>query len=168
MELNIRQANTGDATILQKFVANLFAESLDVIFKRDVAPTVQDEIDLIEKLEASPNSCLLLAFEKEELVGILDLHGFSGPQKQHTAGFGMSVAKAYRNRGVGRALIEALIQYAQSNEHLSRLELEVLEINKFAIQLYETMHFRHEGRKRAAVRVNGKFVDVLTLALLLK
>ena len=168
MGLTIRQANKADAKVLQDFVANLFAESLDVIFKRDVAPTVQDEVDLIEKLEASPNSCLLLAFNKEELVGILDLHGFSDPQKQHCAGFGMSVAKAHRNKGVGRALIKALIQYAQSNEYLSRLELEVLEINRPAIHLYETMHFHHEGRKRAAVLVNGNFVDVFVMALLLK
>lgn len=167
MTLVIREATIDDAAAFQAFVAELFGESLSVLYEHTEVPTVRHQAGLISRLCSHPTSCLLLAFRDRQLAGVLDLHGFQKPQREHCAVFGMSVAKAFRNQGVGRALVEEMLCFANKNEVLSRIELEVFETNSAAIHLYESMQFSHEGRKCAAVRVNDRHIDILCMALLL-
>lgn len=167
MTLVIREATIDDAPVFQAFVAELFGESLNVLYDQPEVPTVRYQAGLISRLCSHPASCLLLAFHDKQLAGVLDLHGFQKTQREHCAVFGMSVAKVFRNQGVGRALVEEMLHFAESNELLGRIELEVFETNIAAIHLYESMQFRHEGRKRAAVRVNDRHIDILCMALLL-
>lgn len=167
MNLLVREAKIADAAAFQAFVADLFGESLSVIFEHSEIPTIKKQKEFISKLAAQPTSCLFLAFNQEQLIGVLDLHGLPNPQRAHCATFGMSVAKQFRNHGVGRALVESMLEFAKGTDILSRIELEVFENNSVGIHLYEKMGFRHEGRKRAGVRVKDSYIDILSMALLL-
>lgn len=57
----------------------------------------------------------------------------------------MWVAPAARRRGVGRALVEAVVAWARE-EGLSALQLEVTETNDAAARLYESCGFAFTGR----------------------
>lgn len=163
----IRPARLDDAVSLQRFVSALFSEKLGVIYKREAVPSVHDEKQFIRRLGESDNSCLLLAFDENELIGMLDLLAFSEPQRSHCANFGLSVAKRYRGQGVGRALLETMIQFAKDTNHLKRIELEVFDNNTSAIRLYKNVGFLIEGRKCGAVKVEGGFVDIFNMVLTL-
>ncbi len=165
--LIVREANLSDAPALHDFFEKLFAEPLDTLGVRDRPPPIQEEIELISKMVAEKNSCLLLAFKDRTLAGTLDLQGCPHPQKQHSAGLRMSVGDRFRDQGIGFALLEAAIRFAQSNQLLTRIELEVFQNNEAAIHLYRKAQFRVEGTKREAVQINGKFIGVLSMALLL-
>ena len=53
----------------------------------------------------------------------------------------------YRRRGYGKAIVEALIKYAKING-LDSISLEVRESNAAAIELYSSLGFKVEGKRR--------------------
>ena len=50
--------------------------------------------------------------------------------------------------------------------NLNRIELGVLESNTRALKLYEKVEFNREGVKRQSIYKNGKFVDMIMMAIL--
>ena len=162
----IRTAIEADATALQAFSAELIAERLPVLFRRDQAPTVEHQHDMIRRLSATPRSALFVAESDGQLVGMLDFHGHQKPQRAHAGEFGMSVAKTWRNKGVGTRLLNYLSEWAIA-EGLRRLELSVFSNNDSAIVLYRRCGFIVEGRQQEAVLVDGAYVDIVLMAKLL-
>lgn len=162
-EIHVRTAVEGDASRLQQYVADLFAERLPVLFLRDKAPTVDDERHFIREMATSPRSLLLVAEVDGDIVGMLDFHGYAEPQRSHAGELGMSTAKAWRGRGVGSALLKHLLAWTDAHG-FRRVELRVFSNNPDAIRLYERFGFVVEGRQVDAVRVGDGFVDLLYMA----
>ena len=77
----------------------------------------------------------------------------------------MGILPAYRGKGLGRMLIEATLRAAQKSG-FARVELDVYEDNARAIALYEKMGFAREGIVRRAARIDGQFIDAISMALL--
>lgn len=167
MKAAVREARKEDSTDIQLFVATLLQERLDGIFARSEAPSLENIETLVQRLGSEKNSCYFLAYDNSRLVGILDLHGAQHPQKQHCAGFGMSVSAAFRGKGVGKALVQSMLDFASGTNILRRIELEVFETNVRAIRLYEAMGFNLEGKRKEAVLVNGEYIDLLCMAFYL-
>jgi ribosomal protein S18 acetylase RimI-like enzyme len=78
----------------------------------------------------------------------------------------MGLLQPYRGRGLGSALLRAVLDEAES-QGLSRIELEVYTSNQPAIALYERFGFTREGIKRSARILDGRSEDILCMALLL-
>ena len=53
----------------------------------------------------------------------------------------------YRRQGYGKAVVEALIKYAKNNR-LESISLEVRESNRAAIELYSSLGFKVEGKRK--------------------
>jgi RimJ/RimL family protein N-acetyltransferase len=151
--ITFRDATLSDGEALWRFSTALQAESLPVVYQRSAAPTVESETAFISRLLAAPNSLLLLAMDGEEVVGVLDVHGSSHPQRAHLVSFGVSLAATHRRRGIARGFLERLLAWADCHPVVSRVELEVFATNAPAIRLYERMGFLLEGTKTGAVRV---------------
>lgn len=83
---------------------------------------------------------------------------------RHSGSIGIMVHKDYQNKGVGTALINAIIDIADNWLMLVRLELTVFEDNEVAIHLYEKLGFAKEGLKRFAGIRNGKYVNEYMMA----
>jgi ribosomal-protein-alanine N-acetyltransferase len=60
----------------------------------------------------------------------------------------VAVHPDFRGRGVGAALIGALIEWARRLWELSDFTVEVRASNIAAIRLYQNAGFREEGRRR--------------------
>lgn len=73
---------------------------------------------------------------------------------------------AWRGRGVGKAAVRLLLDYAFQDLGLNRVELRVLEDNVAAIRAYEACGFLREGKLRQAAFKKGRFVDVMVMAVL--
>jgi len=78
----------------------------------------------------------------------------------------MGVHDQFQGRGIGRKLLEALLDVADNYLGLVRVELEVMPDNERAIHLYESVGFEHEGRKRKAIFRGGQHIDGLMMARL--
>jgi RimJ/RimL family protein N-acetyltransferase len=80
---------------------------------------------------------------------------------------GMAVAREWRGRGVGSALLAAAIDWAR-DRGLHKLVLGVFPHNAAAIALYRKYGFVQEGyRHRQYRRSNGELWDSIEMGLLL-
>jgi putative acetyltransferase len=84
-----------------------------------------------------------------------------------TADLAMLVAEGWRGRGVGRALLDAVVSW--SREHgAQKVTLQVWPHNRAARALYERAGFADEGRlRRHYRRRNGELWDAIVMGLVL-
>lgn len=76
----------------------------------------------------------------------------------------MAVHDAWHGRGIGAALLGALIDIADNWLNLRRLTLGVLADNRTAIRLYQRFGFATEGVRKSDVFRAGGFADSLAMA----
>jgi RimJ/RimL family protein N-acetyltransferase len=105
----------------------------------------------------------LVAEVAGEVVGQIHVdatpHGFGE--------IGMAVAREWRGRGVGSALMAAAIDWARA-EGLHKLCLSVFAQNEAAIGLYRKFGFVEEGRRAKQYRRrSGELWDTVEMGLLL-
>ena len=100
------------------------------------------------------------------LIGAATLRVCPSPRMRHVGTVGLFVHTEYQNMGVGTALLKTLLDLADNWLMLVRVELEVFADNQRAIQLYETLGFETEGRKRMSCVRNGQYADELLMARL--
>ena len=78
----------------------------------------------------------------------------------------MGVADGWTGRRIGTALMEALVDVADSWLGLRRMELEVLADNEHALALYRRFGFEPEGVRRDALLRAGAHAATLAMARL--
>ena len=76
----------------------------------------------------------------------------------------MSVHDDFHGRGIGSAVMAALIDVADNWLNLRRLELTVYVDNEPALRLYRKFDFEIEGTRRGDVFRDGRFVDSFAMA----
>jgi RimJ/RimL family protein N-acetyltransferase len=69
-------------------------------------------------------------------------------------------------QGLGRTCTTKVVDYGFRDLNLNRIQLTVLASNERATRLYRSFGFREEGRMRQAQFKEGKYVDLLIMALL--
>ncbi|HZR69264.1 MAG TPA: GNAT family N-acetyltransferase [Burkholderiales bacterium] len=106
-----------------------------------------------------------VALDGEEVVGWCDIASLDRPVFAHAGTLGMGVLASHRGRGIGRELLRAALENAREMG-LTRVELTVREPNARARELYEKAGFAAEGLKRNAVRVDGRYENLLVMAIL--
>jgi L-phenylalanine/L-methionine N-acetyltransferase len=110
--------------------------------------------------EAPENFFNLVAVVDERVVGMLGIETFPNrPRRRHVGRIGISVAAEWQGKGVGTALMAAVVDLADNWLNLTRLELEVYADNAAAIRLYERFGFIYEGTLRQHAFRNGEYVD---------
>jgi RimJ/RimL family protein N-acetyltransferase len=108
-----------------------------------------------------------VALDGPNVVGWCDILRVERHAMAHSGVLGIGLVKGYREKGIGRALIDAALARARKTG-FTRVELTVREDNLRGIRLYRKVGFVPEGRKRNAFRVDGRYYDLLTMAVLFK
>ncbi len=154
-EFVVRAAGPDDA----RAMAELFAA---VAQERDGIAT-EPPVDVAERTERFARSTdgSIVAVAGDQIVGLIHVeasrHGFGE--------FGMLVARGWRGRGVGSALVRAAADWARG-QGLHKLSLEVFAHNTAAIAMYRTCGFIEEGRKvRQYRRASGELWDSIVMGL---
>ncbi len=113
---------------------------------------------------ASPPEVVFSAVADDRLVGAAGLKFGSRPRTRHSAAIvGVAVRPSFRCCGVGRALIEAALEYARAAPEIVVVGISVLEPNAPARRLYEAAGFRAFGTEPFAVADGPGFVSVVHL-----
>lgn len=102
-----------------------------------------------------------------EVVGWGSLNVFN-PREAYrfVADFSVYVERAWRGKGVGRALLERLIELAR--EHgFHKMVLSAFPFNTGGMALYEKLGFRTVGIYREQGQVDGRWVDTIAMEKLL-
>lgn len=100
-----------------------------------------------------------------QVVGTASLEQLAG-RRSHIGRIGMGVHDDWTGRGIGSALLAALVDLADQWLGLRRLELAVNTDNAPAIALYRRFGFTVEGTHRGHLLRGGWLVDGHTMARL--
>ena len=83
---------------------------------------------------------------------------------RHVASLGMAVAREWRRRGVGTALMAEAILWAKEMG-VEKLALSVYPHNEPALALYRRFGFQEEGRLTGHSRKSMGYVDEIVMGL---
>jgi len=97
------------------------------------------------------------------LAGSADVTRYKG-RRSHAGVIGLCVHDDRHGRGIGTALMAALVDVADNWLNLKRLELTVYVDNAPAIRVYEKFGFTVEGTRRMDAFRDGAFADSLLMA----
>lgn len=115
--------------------------------------TVEAEAEILDKINQSPDSLLLICEVEGVIAGDCDIRFNSRMKTGHRAQIGIGILKEYWNQGIGTAMFETMISVAEKREGLLQLELEFIEGNARGRALYEKMGFRIVAMKPDAVKL---------------
>lgn len=104
--------------------------------------TQEMEQEFIEHVNADAHNAMVLCVLDGQVVGSCSISTSPRIKLRHRAGIGISVLQDFWGQGIGTALMETVIEAARENPFLLQIELEFLEGNARARQLYEKLGFR--------------------------
>jgi putative acetyltransferase len=103
-----------------------------------------------------------------DLVGFAELVTFPDePRAKHVGEINMVATRVDRGgQGIGRSLMDALIDLADNWLQIKRLSLVVFTDNAHAVRLYERLGFETEGTMRRLAFGDGRWMDAHLMARL--
>ncbi len=163
----VRTATEQDASAILSLAKAVISEEIyQLTSSAEFNMTVADEEKWIRSHQVNPNHLLLVAVLDDRIVGMLDFSNGGRQRIAHTGEFGMSVAKDFRENGIGSCLISTLIEWARSTKAIEKINLSVHSNNERAIALYRKMGFEIEGvRKKDLKYPNGEYIDTVIMGI---
>jgi len=164
-EFVVRPADPGDAEGLTRLAEAVSGEPEAWLISADGEwRSVGDERRYLKALRRYPHAAVFVAERADgAVVGRLSVARDPHPASAHVADLGLMVAKDARRQGIGRALLEAAVDWARV-AGISKLELHVFPWNEPAIRLYERFGFEREGYRKGHYRRAGEDVDAILMA----
>ena len=124
-----------------------------------------EEVEIIQKIAELDNALMLVAEADGQIIGLANCRGGDRGYR-HTLSLGITVSRAWRDQGVGTALLEDMIVWCRLNPIVHRLELWVFPDNPRALHVYEKLGFQHEGSRRQSFLKEGQYRDLLLMGML--
>jgi RimJ/RimL family protein N-acetyltransferase len=159
----IRPAEPGDAAELVALAREVGSEPEGWLITTSNWRSPGDERRYLKSIRRYPHAAVFVADGPDGIVGRLSVGRDPHPASYHVADLGLMVAKGHRRRGIGRALLEAAVDWARARD-VRKLELHVFPHNQGAIELYERFGFEREGFRKQHYRRPDGFVDAILMA----
>lgn len=168
--ITIRSARVGDAEQILEYLKRIISEGAYMrTAPEEFTLTVEQEAEWIRKHLDAPGKLMILAEAESRIVGYLNFCNYEKKRLSQNGSFGISVHKEWRNLGIGRLLIETMLDWARRNPLIEKVYLEVFASNERAIHLYQKLGFVEEGRKSRHVKFSdGYFEDEILMSRFVK
>jgi len=100
------------------------------------------------------------AFANGRLVGMAGFMRERGTKLHHKGRiWGVYVTSEYRTQGVGRRILEEILQRCASMSGLTQVLLSVTMSQTAAARLYKSLGFQSFGCEPRAIRIGDRFID---------
>ncbi len=109
--------------------------------------TNEQQREWIEKVLKNDRDTMIVAEVDGKVVGWVVFISQERKRMSHTGSFGIMIDEQYRDRGIGRLLLQEMITWAEHNPLIEKVSLGVFSTNHRAIALYKSMGFVEKGRK---------------------
>lgn len=106
---------------------------------------LKKESNLIKEYQENENSILLIAEFNNKFIGNIDLIGSKRYKMLHTAMIAIGIKEEWRNQGLGKLLIESVIEWAKIYSKIEIIWLDVYSSNEIGYNLYKNTGFKVSG-----------------------
>lgn len=161
----VRSARREDAPYLVEIMGSAAKEGGYTVAEYDELDlTVEKQEEEIRRYTEDSGNIYLAAEADGLVVGLCECENGSRRRTAHTATFSIFILKEWRNKGVGRALLQRLIEWAAAHPVIEKLTLAVYSTNERAFELYKECGFKIEGRYLRDMKMaDGTYVDSILM-----
>jgi RimJ/RimL family protein N-acetyltransferase len=175
VEPTIRALTADDRQAFQDHVVRLRAESsrsdepftpITPADRRD--PKVDFDAFALPLTEPKWRRGFAVVTEDGRIVGYAELKGDEFRAGLHRCELGIGIERPYRRRGLGRQLLETVIELARASTTIEWIDLFVFGHNVAARALYRNMGFKEAGTVTDRFRIDGRSIDDVIMSLRIK
>ncbi|MFI8708326.1 GNAT family N-acetyltransferase [Bacillus sp. NPDC077411] len=167
-EVMIREAVQEDAQSMIKFYNIVGGETDFLSFgKNEFSMSLHDYENFIESTRTDNHSIILLATMDDEIISIASITSSQKARAKHVGTLGIVIAEEHCGIGLGRTLMDELIEWAKGNGTTKKIHLVTREDNDRAIELYKKVGFKEEGLLQQDTYIDGMYYSTLIMGLLI-
>ncbi len=142
-----------------------FGSSYEEMLERGIAGVTQG----LRAKDVASDDATFGAFDGKQLVGIAALRREPAIKMRHKATiWGMYVPRELRKEGIGKALLQAAIEYAKTLPGLEQINLAVVLTSREARHLFISLGFETYGLERRALKLHDRYFDQELMSLRLQ
>ena len=151
----------------------------DLVAERDDNPDLGIILDQKQTRDSEAQfvSSMLLGIENGSVINVLteangkvvgnsEITRGKSSDEYHHGKLGIAIIRKYRDRGIGREMLNTLIEESRRTG-LKTLELEVFADNKKAAHLYKSVGFKRVGTIPKKIFRKGEFHDIIVMSMVL-
>lgn len=160
-EILIRYPEISDAKAMTDYINTLSDERTFITYQGE-HETLESETDFLNsKLKGieDKKSVMLLVFSENKLIGnsAIDL---GKRTERHIGTLGISIAKDYRGKGIGKILLQQIEKEALKNlDGLEIIFLTAFASNEKAVKMYEKAGYKVFGKFPNGVKLENGYDD---------
>ena len=157
--MSLRILNSADAAAFRELRLRALKEHADA-FTSSYEEEVRKPLAATEERLGAGDNTFWGAFVDGQLQGMVGLSRESRAKNRHKGDVvAMYVAPESGRRGLGRQLLQAVIDHARNAAGLEQLVLSLTRSNHAAAELYRTTGFVTFGVEPRAIKVAGEYFD---------
>lgn len=160
-QVTVRHATPEDAAVLTRIYSQPETQAGTLHLPHQSPSLWQERL-----ANPRPHVTMLVACIDGQVVGQLTLEVMAVARRRHCATIGMGVDPAFHRRGVGKALMAAMVDLCDNWLQVTRIELTVFADNYQAMGLYQQFGFEIEGTARGFAVRDGQMIDTHYMARL--
>jgi len=156
----IRYPKRTDLQEMWRYINELSKEQTFISFQGEEISLKEERAFLNDSLKKinQKKGLLLLVETDGKIVGVSDVR-MKPRISSHIGTFGITIAKEFRSKGIGKKLMEILMLEAKKLKGLRILELQCFANNPIAPDLYKSCGFKEYGRLPKGIAYKDGFVD---------
>ena len=145
----IRTGKIEDAEATLNIQKSIVCEGEYIIaYPDEFTKTLSQQREWLKSILDNENETIIVAEKDGEVVGFIVFESTRNRKRlSHTGSIGLLIRNNYRGIGIGKMLIQVLLEWAEKNPLIEKVSLAVFSTNHRAISLYKSMGFIEEGRK---------------------
>ncbi|NLB32241.1 MAG: GNAT family N-acetyltransferase [Tissierellia bacterium] len=165
-KLILKKAEVEDAPKMVEYLNIIGGQSDNLLFgKNEYHLNIEQEKEYLKNLDNTPKTLMLLGLVDGKLVSTAQISASGRKRIAHNSEIAISVIKDYWHMGIGTAVMEELINYAQNTKTIKNVTLGVRKGNDNAIKLYEKLGFIKVGEHKDFFKIDGKFYDEILMEM---
>lgn len=161
----LRSPEVEDAERLIAFLKGIAGESPFLVrYPEEVTMTVEEEVKMINGLNESRNSLMIVGEVDGRLAGTCSLAAVSSRMRvRHRCNLSIGIYEEFTGQGIGKVMFTELVAEAEKMG-FEQAELEVVARNERAIALYKKLGFEPVGCiPRAMKQKDGSYDDFIKM-----
>lgn len=160
-EILIRSTKTEDAHEIVDIINEVHKEEIYTIGEPGEEYFTEGKMkEYIRDLSENHGSLFIVAETGNQIVGYLDFENGRVRKTKHAGRFAVYLRKQNRGNGIGKLLIDNLVEWAAKNPMIEKITLSVFSSNVNAISLYRKSGFLEEGRCPKDMKLkDGTYID---------